>query len=308
MAWRIIIGIAIVIVFGFIILMGTITRERNLSQATATPEAMPQKEVALPASVPTASISMPDPVEAMLPALVACEQIRVEMTIRWGQLPATIYSDNPRFSGQLEIGDSFVLLSRRPEPSGEIRVQVDPHDGRRVTATANKVWIDLGTLALNDFYREALSCVTTPTPTPTLGCPTRAEAVYLLELGEGFETIGNYFAQWSSELERVEHNSSLLVDDDWRLGVTLLVAAIFVEQDRLLSIDRPTSANFIYREVDEIFALQKRALEQFIASLDRFDFAVLEQAGLNLDAANAKAVGAVALIEDFCNQRESAAQ
>ena len=71
---------------------------------------------------------------------VLCDGIRLTKTIFWGQAPGRVYSGDPRVSGQLEVGDTFRILTPNLR-GGEIRVQVYPHDSRRVGNTTDRVWI-----------------------------------------------------------------------------------------------------------------------------------------------------------------------
>ena len=144
----------------------------------------------------------------------------------------------------------------------------------------------------------------TRTPVPAVKeCPTTAEIIYLAELGEGFEVLGDAFGRWSTEVEKAERNPILIVDDNWRLTVTVIAALIIAQGDQLLDLNRPASTDFLYDDLAEMFGLQQQSLELFVASLDNFDVVDIERAGRDLAVANAMGRDLAATLEAFCEHR-----
>ena len=81
-------------------------------------------------------------IDQTLLSFLLCDQLRAKMEMIWGQSPATIYSDDPRFTGKIVPGDFVRLLMAKPDDDGHIRVKVFPHDFRAVGQTDDQVWID----------------------------------------------------------------------------------------------------------------------------------------------------------------------
>ena len=145
----------------------------------------------------------------------------------------------------------------------------------------------------------------TPAPTaaaPTNQCPTLPGAAFLLALREGFATRSDHFLDGSTQLGKVEQYPVVLFDDDWRLGVTLVVATMLVVHDEMRELDRPASADAVYDEMGAILDLQASALNLFIESLDTFDTATPVKAVADLDEANARSTAFTAAIEGFCDR------
>ena len=95
-----------------------------------------------------------------LEALTFCYgSVRVEVSIRWGQAPWTIYSENLGASGWLLVGDGVHFRYPWSQDSGKVRVEVLPHDGRVVGGTFNKVWIDWGELTQDRHDLVAFTCL-----------------------------------------------------------------------------------------------------------------------------------------------------
>ena len=124
----------------FFVILGIVISQGSDSEPEPTAE--PTASTA-PTTAPLSTLPATD----ILRDLVACERLIVNLEIRWGQTPETVYMEDDSISGNLEPGDIVRILTPQPHENGAIRVQVEPHDGRAVGRTDNQVWVDWGTSA-----------------------------------------------------------------------------------------------------------------------------------------------------------------
>lgn len=114
----------------------------------ATPTPIPE---------PTPEVEVTPTIEEAFQQLVLCQRIRVTLQMRWGQTPATIYSNDPQVHGNLQAGDYIQFVSAVRE-DGKLRVKVYPHDGRAVGNSNDQVWIDWGELTRNRLELLVFEC------------------------------------------------------------------------------------------------------------------------------------------------------
>ena len=131
-----------------------VAKEIPSSTAVPTPTAIPDTPTPQPTAtiVPTAtptetsqepSATATPTVEEVLSVYVGCERLRVKGGITWGQLPGvdSIYSGDPRSTGELVAGDYIRILYQDGDDGMTVRVQVYPHDYRQVGQSDDRVWI-----------------------------------------------------------------------------------------------------------------------------------------------------------------------
>ena len=138
------------------------------TQPAPTPDRQPV-EAPEPTVVPTPTptplpVVTPEPTvvptptfEESLRDLTLCDRVRADKSMLWGQAPGVIYSDDPRVTGRIQIGD-YVRFLMAPNAEGLLRVQVYPHDGRLVGQSEGKVWIDWGSLERFRLDLNMFSC------------------------------------------------------------------------------------------------------------------------------------------------------
>ena len=131
---------------------------------TATPEPTPTAATT-PTSTPTPvsvettePIAVPTPTfEESLGILTLCERVKANKSMGWGQAPGVVGSDDPRVTGRIQAGD-YVKFLMPPNADGLLRVQVYPHDGRKVGESEGKVWINWGSLEQFRLDLDMFSC------------------------------------------------------------------------------------------------------------------------------------------------------
>ena len=142
--------------FGLLVFVAVLVVDPPEDEPTAQPSPTPSpmataQQTPTSTPVPTATTAptlsatdaTPTYEEALLEFLV-CDRLVANLSMRWGQAPGTIYSDDPRVSGDIEPGDYVRLLMPEPDSEGFMRVKVFSHDGRAVGKTDDSVWINWG--------------------------------------------------------------------------------------------------------------------------------------------------------------------
>ena len=120
-----------------------VAKEIPSSTAVPTPTAIPDTPTPQPTATTVPTTTPTPTVEEVLSAYVGCERLRVKGGITWGQFPGVdrIYSGDPRSTGELVAGDYIRILYQDGDDGMTVRVQVYPHDYRRVGQSDDRVWI-----------------------------------------------------------------------------------------------------------------------------------------------------------------------
>lgn len=131
--------------------------------ATTTPPAATETPVAetTPTSTPTTkptADSTPTTEESLSNLILCHTKVKAMKTMQWGQAPGLVYSDDPRVTGKIKIGDYIQVLTPNPNEHGEIRVKVFPHDYREVGKTDDMVWISWKVITRFRLDLQAFSC------------------------------------------------------------------------------------------------------------------------------------------------------
>lgn len=116
----------------------------------------PNADLSATPDTPTA-IAEAESNEDILREFTMCQRLKANKSTLWGQAPNTIYSGDPRTTGQIEAGDYVRILTPMNE-YGEVLVQVYPHDFRTVGDLDGMVWIDFKGLEMFNLERWLFEC------------------------------------------------------------------------------------------------------------------------------------------------------
>ena len=155
--FKVLLGLLVLIVLISIIANGFSSGDSGTTASEAQPTAVsPAEPTAVPETKPTPSPATKDEptvevvqtptVEEALTGFILCQRLIAGTQMLWGQTPDTIYSNDPRTSGNIKPGDYVKFLMSEPRADGTIRILVYPYDNRTVGNSDNQVWIDWGSL------------------------------------------------------------------------------------------------------------------------------------------------------------------
>ena len=110
------------------------------------------------------------------------------------------------------------------------------------------------------------------TPTPqAASCPTPAERPYFTSVGSISSEIGQTFGLLAVALERASVNPYLLIDPDWKLEMSLVLALILAHADQIRELAPPGTAAYLHRDMLEIASLLEETALTVAEGLDNLD-------------------------------------
>lgn len=136
-------AIVVIVIVVAVTATGGDTSEKVMEKPSPTARVAEESKESSPTAQVTEESSDATPtVEEALARFIACDRLRANMSMLWGQAPGVIYSGDPAVTGDIEEGDYVRFLMAEPTDAGAIRVKVFPHDGRAVGNSNDQVWID----------------------------------------------------------------------------------------------------------------------------------------------------------------------
>ena len=114
-----------------------------------------------------------------------------------------------------------------------------------------------------------------PTFTSIAQCPTPAETVYFASLGEITSSTGDAFQGISTLMEMATSNLALLLDDDWRLRIVLVLSAMRWGADEMRDLFPPDSLHEIHNDIVRMADKIDDYVDLIEAGLDKVDVDLL---------------------------------